>query len=173
MFSYVYFYHHTCVCTNEQSASLRSRWVGWKYFNRPLVQQIWGEPRGASATAHNPFEKYLREIQLRNTVEKYSWEIQPATAHNRLNWQEKTLWGASYLLVEGPHTGEYSEHTGEYLEYSNHQWIFFLEYLILIQHIKEARDTDTVDCSGLLNVWQTNLLTGAVARDAYGYTSKS
>ena len=39
-------------------ASLKSRWVGWKYFNRPLRQQILNEPQGASATAHN-----------RNTVE--------------------------------------------------------------------------------------------------------
>ena len=64
--------HHMCarITKRNHGASLKSRWVGWKYFNRPLVQQIWSEPRGASATAHNPntFEKYSSEILLRNTV---------------------------------------------------------------------------------------------------------
>ena len=52
--------HHMCarITKRNHGASLKSRWVGWKYFNRPLRQQILNEPQGASATAHN-----------RNTVE--------------------------------------------------------------------------------------------------------
>ena len=99
----------------KYGGSLKSWWVGWKYFNRPLVQQIWGEPRGASATAHNlnTFEKYIWEIQLRSTVEKYSQPLLITVSIGRRN----TLWGARYLLVEGPHTGEYSEHAGEFSKY--------------------------------------------------------
>ena len=114
------------VCEQQRNHHtwLSSRWLRWKYFNRPLVQQIWNEPRGASATAHNPntFKKYswgcIWEIQLRNTVEKYG---APQLLITVSIGRRKSLWGARYLFAARPHTGEYSE-------YQIQLYIFLLRY---------------------------------------------